>query len=500
MSKKFTKKFLTTRYKEHRENCLFDQEKAMLPATQPIVERIIENDRIRGEITNLRIQISSMQQTIRDYEDMLYYRRDTNIERKSFVRKCPNPDCRGFLSTQWKCNLCERKTCKECNECMSTDDDEHKCDPNNVETAKLLAQDCKTCPKCGEMIFKIDGCFARDTPILLRNGSVKMSQSIRIGDQLVGDDGTFRTVLDTCAGTDQLFKVEHEDGTFYIVNSKHILVTQQRNGFLFELSVEKYLSLDILEQVQLFAVRKTSTGLDALAFRVFPTGKRGEYYGWKVDANQRFLHADHTVLHNCDQMYCTQCHTAFSWRTGRVETGTVHNPHYFEWLKKQDKLDNQLVQEMVPRCGREIDHHLIRRMINCPNFTYSPMMLDVCRNVIHFQAVELPRFQTDRFNDNQDLRVSFLQNQLTEQAFRTTLQKREKSREKNEELYRLFAMMIQCVTEIVYRYVEERKPVAHYFLELDNLLEYVNECLHNISKVYSCRRYSIDPSVSLVRL
>ena len=33
----------------------------------------------------------------------------------------------------------------------------------------------------------------------------------------------------------------------------------------------------------------------------------------------------------CDQMWCTECHTAFSWRTGLVVTGVVHNPHFYAW-------------------------------------------------------------------------------------------------------------------------------------------------------------------------
>ena len=37
----FTKSFMSTDYKKHRESVLFDLERALLPATQPLVENIL---------------------------------------------------------------------------------------------------------------------------------------------------------------------------------------------------------------------------------------------------------------------------------------------------------------------------------------------------------------------------------------------------------------------------------------------------------------------------
>ena len=39
-------------------------------------------------------------------------------------------------------------------------------------------------------------------------------------------------------------------------------------------------------------------------------------------------------IDGCDQMWCTQCQTPFSWITGQVEEGRVHNPHYYEWMRR----------------------------------------------------------------------------------------------------------------------------------------------------------------------
>ena len=38
-------------------------------------------------------------------------------------------------------------------------------------------------------------------------------------------------------------------------------------------------------------------------------------------------------ISGCDQMWCPTCQTAFSWRTGAIDTGVVHNPHFYQWQR-----------------------------------------------------------------------------------------------------------------------------------------------------------------------
>ena len=39
-------------------------------------------------------------------------------------------------------------------------------------------------------------------------------------------------------------------------------------------------------------------------------------------------------IDGCDQMWCIECKTAFSWSKGTVEVGIVHNPHYYQWMRQ----------------------------------------------------------------------------------------------------------------------------------------------------------------------
>ena len=164
------KSFVNGKHKWHRENLLFEREKSLFPQTQPIIVR--ENrGRELGKIRKVIVATDVLEHgqkpwrgnpVLAEYNKVIetlsliqHGARTKPVVRKQFVRKCPSDGCQGFLSTQWKCGLCSKHICKECNEEKL---DGHVCDPGNVETVKLLAKDTKSCPKCGELIFKASGC------------------------------------------------------------------------------------------------------------------------------------------------------------------------------------------------------------------------------------------------------------------------------------------------------------------------------------------------------
>jgi len=66
-------------------------------------------------------------------------------------------------------------------------------------------------------------CLAKNTPIIMYDGSVKMVQDIKVGDKLMGDDSKIRNVTSLARGQEKMYKIKQLKGDDYIVNESHIL-------------------------------------------------------------------------------------------------------------------------------------------------------------------------------------------------------------------------------------------------------------------------------------
>ena len=87
-------------------------------------------------------------------------------------------------------------------------------------------------------------CLAKDTPILMYDGTICMVQDIVIGDQLMGDDSTPRTVLSLARGRETMCEIASKHDDAYTVNESHILSLQHHETKeVRDISVMEYLEM-----------------------------------------------------------------------------------------------------------------------------------------------------------------------------------------------------------------------------------------------------------------
>jgi hypothetical protein len=169
---------------EKKDNTIFSKEKRAnlreakkknedIDSITELLEKCkLQETTFTTKIEKTKYNIKKLQLTLLDDERKYYYGENGDEEKKeraTFIKPCPVNDCKGFLSNKYKCGLCTTYCCSDCFEIIGKlqgDDDssfkalkdKHKCDPANVETAKMIRKECKPCPKCGVQIFRISGC------------------------------------------------------------------------------------------------------------------------------------------------------------------------------------------------------------------------------------------------------------------------------------------------------------------------------------------------------
>jgi hypothetical protein len=377
----FPNSWVSNAWKNMNAKVGVDKETALLPATMGVVAEIKAKDILRARIIEnkerqraLVRQQWALQVQLRNGGDVIAEKSVSN------GRKCPDSDCRGFLSTQWKCGLCEKWACNECHVIKGdTRDADHTCDPDTLATAQLLSKDTKSCPKCSTPIHKIEG---------------------------------------------------------------------------------------------------------------------------------------------CDQMWCTQCHTGFSWRRGTIEN-SIHNPHYYEWQRQNNG-------GRAPRnagdfeCGRDISGRnviafLSRALSKLQNMDFIKKdILQIIRNTVHLQQVDAQRFRTVNEDINQDARVKYITKEYTDKKFASIIHKNNKATAKKLDIFNVIQLQYQGVTDIVFRMIDVLKPtqtidltnpltlegvpfllesitveIVSLFEEFQTLTDYSNSLLSEHHKTYQCKLWRL---------
>lgn len=161
-------------------------------------------------------------------------------------------------------------------------------------------------------------------------------------------------------------------------------------------------------------------------------------------------------ISGCAQMFCTDCHTAFSWTTGAIVTGPIHNPHYFEFVRRtgvnmQANNCEENVQNRYLWTGEAVNNYIRSKKLhkNCNDHDFDECthkgmcrvfaIMEVSNWVLAWAQRELVQYTNTTYTD---LRIQFIEGKITEAHFAKLLGLQETHRIKKNriaEVHKMYA-------------------------------------------------------------
>ena len=163
-------------------------------------------------------------------------------------------------------------------------------------------------------------------------------------------------------------------------------------------------------------------------------------------------------IDGCDQMWCVMdgCQTAFSWNTGHIVSGKVHNPHYYEWQRRNGGQAEREVGD-IPCGGLPNINELFRatRSSDIPDkIKYT--MYSIHRHLQELITMRLPEFPARPPNlINKDIDVQYLMNKISEDEWKRQMEFSEIKFQRKKEIGQILQTLATASSDIMNHIVNQ---------------------------------------------
>ena len=204
-------------------------------------------------------------------------------------------------------------------------------------------------------------------------------------------------------------------------------------------------------------------------------------------------------------MFCTECHIAFSWRSGEIETGAIHNPHYFqiqremaEKLTKEARnaLENNVNRNLCGPCGDDnmpnmyLYQGILRELLTkhiLSQTQYNWLWL-LYRQVTHLNgAIMGPmRAECRRLRHQYNLRARYILSIISKENFEIELVENDAIYNRNIASLQIYDLFITIFRECINKIAEERSAdaIAEAYAHINQISSYANVELARLSYIY----------------
>lgn len=186
-------------------------------------------------------------------------------------------------------------------------------------------------------------------------------------------------------------------------------------------------------------------------------------------------------MEGCDQMWCVQCHTTFSWKTGAITHGVVHNPHFYAFRRQAQETHRSLGDIPCGGLPNEIE------MIGAIGRSSNPNMFDIWDYAVRISENLMPtvyrKFHNVRPLKYRRYSISYLRGKMDKKRLETLLYKNYMDEIRYLYYYNILETMVDNLAEYLRQFVRGLDTER----ECLEILKITEQEISNMNKKYNMK-------------